>query len=89
MSSELNDKINENNGKGLSLRELASAITVYLASAYITFAHILPQTDAYLAVNLTPEVAGQIMVLSRVGTGLIIASAGSSAAWVASSFQKK
>lgn len=76
-------------GKGLSLREIGSVIIVTVASAYLALAHILPHTDAYVAANVTPEVAGKIILFSRFGAALISSVAGASAAWVTSRFQKK
>lgn len=52
-------------------------------------AHVIPQTDAYLAAKVAPEVAGNLILWSRLGAALIVSAAGTGGAWVTGRFQKK
>jgi len=83
MSAELHTEDNEGNEVGgLSLLELGTGVIVAVASAYITIAHILPQTDAYIAANVAPKIAGNLILWSRLGAALIASSAVNGAVWV-------
>jgi hypothetical protein len=89
MGVELRNENNESIRKELTPLELGSGILVAAASAYIMLARIIPQTDDYIATNTAPKIAGDLMLWSRLGYGLIVSAAGTGAAWATERLQKK
>lgn len=89
MSAELHNESGEGGQKGLTPLELGSGILVTAASAYIMFAHVIPQTDAYIAENIAPEITDNLILWSRLGAALMVSAAGTGGAWVAGRLQKK